>query len=71
MSIMLPRPGCQSVHRQYLSRGRCRFIKHGSENLLTVDKTRIALSGLQVVSFYVCWREASTYTVYVALGEHD
>lgn len=48
---MLPRPGCQSVYRQSLSRGRCRFMKQGSENRPLINKSRAALSSLQVVSF--------------------
>ncbi|RFU78784.1 mitochondrial cyt-4 [Trichoderma arundinaceum] len=44
---MLPRPGCQSVYRQYLSHGRCFVVTDGLTSVHPVGKTRVTLSGLQ------------------------
>ncbi|KAL7799113.1 hypothetical protein V8C37DRAFT_366612 [Trichoderma ceciliae] len=44
---MLHRPGCQSIYRQYLSRGHRHLIADGLTGAHTADKTRISLSGLQ------------------------
>lgn len=44
---MIPRPGCQSVYRQYLLHGHGRFTTNGLTNVHSVGTTKTARLGLQ------------------------